>query len=51
MSRLPDIFFNHFIFPELWPLKIWAFNTCQQDNSKTFGARRLKLGQLIGDDK
>ena len=38
------------IFRSYSPLKIWAFETCQQDMSKIVWARGLKRGQLIGDD-
>ena len=45
-------FWTNFIkyFQSYGPLQIWAFQTCQQDISKTILARWLELGQLIGDD-
>ena len=46
MSRLPGESFKRIIvfFRSYGPLKIWAFQTCQQDIC-------LKLGQLIRDDE
>ena len=33
------------------PLYVWAFLPCQQNISKTIGARALKLGELNGNDE
>ena len=38
-------------FQSYGPLKIRAFQTCQQDISKTIWARSLKLDHLTGNDK
>ena len=38
-------------FMELCPFEKIRMKSCQQDISKSIGARGVKLGQLIGDDE
>ena len=43
--------FSVALFQSYGPLQIWAFQTCQEDFSKSIWARGFKLGQLIENDK